>query len=337
MAFVLWLVLALVPPLLGKGTMEIIYGKRKKQERQEKQDFRWTDFYLTGILVCIGITEAAHLMAVFLKWSFSRCVLFWGAGLLLLCAAAASWQFLTRTKKKDNRRGIYAVAEKQSWLSVLVGVSVLLQIVVLMTGNGQYMAGDITLETVESFLASDEIYQVNPLTGQPYALGIPMRLKILSLPTLYGALCRFAGLEASQVVMRIVPVVVLAAAYMVYYRLAEVLFGSSRSRKAMFLLVVTLLFWLGDYIPVMDGFGLLHAGFRGTTIRSCILVPYTVCLCLRGRWKGAILCVLAEACIVWTFYGCGYCLLAAGLLWITRRLLSGSPKSGIKEGTLWNS
>ena len=65
--------------------------------------------------------------------------------------------------------------------------------------------------------------------------------------------------------------------------------------------------WAGNYMYGMDGFGVLSCGYRGVTIRNDVLVPWLLSLCLRKRWGAAILCVLAEACIVWTFYGFGVC------------------------------
>ena len=58
----------------------------------------------------------------------------------------------------------------------------------------------------------------------------------------------------------------------------------------------------------MDGFNVLFAGWRGVSIRNAVLIPYTVSLCIRKKYLHALLCVLAEACIVWTHYGLGACL-----------------------------
>ena len=76
------------------------------------------------------------------------------------------------------------------------------------------------------------------------------------------------------------------------------------------MLFVAAVFCVGDYMYGMDGFGILYSGFRGVTIRNVVLLPYTFAAVLRRNWKLAALCVLGEACIVWTFYGMGTCLLA---------------------------
>ena len=170
------------------------------------------------------------------------------------------------------------------------------------------------VETVESFLVSDGIYQVNPMTGMPYAEGMPLRLKILCLPTLYGSLCRWTGLEPGLMVQRIVPMAVLLGSYGAFSLLGRTLFPQEGRMRALFLLLVSALMWAGAYAYGMEGFDLLCSGWRGVSIRGGVLLPWTASLCLRRKWPGVCLCVLAEACTVWTFYGCGACLaMAAGL------------------------
>ena len=75
------------------------------------------------------------------------------------------------------------------------------------------------------------------------------------------------------------------------------------------LFVISVLFWCGDYLDVMDGFLLLHSGYRGVSVRNGILLPFTLGMCLKKKWKVSVLAILAEACIVWTLYGLGACLL----------------------------
>lgn len=46
------------------------------------------------------------------------------------------------------------------------------------------------------------------------------------------------------------------------------------------------------------------------TIRAAVLLPYLFSCLLERKYLGAVLCILAEACMVWTVYGAGVCLLA---------------------------
>ena len=40
-----------------------------------------------------------------------------------------------------------------------------------------------------------------------------------------------------------------------------------------------------------------------------VLLPYLLSCLMDRKYTGVILCILAEACIVWTLYGAGVCLL----------------------------
>ena len=142
-----------------------------------------------------------------------------------------------------------------------------------------------------------------------------MRLKILCLPSLYGFLCNVTGVSPLVLVQRVVPVAVLLCGYVAFAALGRTLFAEDKEKRACFLLVVSVLFWVGAYAYGMDGFNVLCCGWRGVTLRNAVLLPWLVSLMLRRKWLSVILCILAEACVVWTLYGMGVGLLVAlGLL-----------------------
>lgn len=290
--------------LLGKGLLAVLYSKNKPE------DIGWQDAFLTGICLEIGFMEAAHLAALLGGYSLKTAAAVWAAMVLIFCLAVLIFLLAKlpfRTKKRKGR-GTPLTAVQQVLLTVFV-ISVLLQLVFIwVRGNGD-RTGDMMMETVRSFLASGEIYGVNPLTGRAYEVGMPGRLKILSLPTLYASLCVLTHTDPLTAVGKIVPAVVLLAAYCAYGLLGKLLFGKDRTKGLLFLLIVSLIFWLRGVMEEMDSFQLLWGGYRGTAIRAGILAPYTIYSCLCRRWRLAVLCILAEACILWTFYGMGACLL----------------------------
>ena len=82
MAFILWLLMALVPFALGKGALCILYGN------QPTRDIGPADCVLTGGMIVIGLAEAAHLGACLLGRSFSDCVILFAVGLGICLFAA---------------------------------------------------------------------------------------------------------------------------------------------------------------------------------------------------------------------------------------------------------
>ena len=58
------------------------------------------------------------------------------------------------------------------------------------------------------------------------------------------------------------------------------------------------------------------------TIRAVVLLPYLIVCLMERKYFGVILCVLVEACIVWTLYGAGVCLLVTLGCVVLHKLLS---------------
>ncbi len=272
------------------------------------------DCLIAGEIMVIGAAEVWHLAAVFRKMSFTNCAMLLAASLCVLFVAGTGFLIVRRKHIFIKPREEHSAGKAERVLWVLFALIVISQLIFVGMGNAIYRKGDMMAETVGSFLVSDSVCQVNPMTGMPYTEGMPLRLKILCLPTLYGSLCKWTGLGPVPVVHRIVPMAVLLSSYVSFSVLGRTLFPREGEKRACFLLLVSFLMWVGAYRYGMDGFDLLCCGFRGVAIRGSVLLPWTLSLCLRRRWFGILLCVLAEACMVWTFYGCGMCLaVAAGM------------------------
>ena len=269
------------------------------------------DYLLAGGLVIVGLAEAAHLSAVFLGRTFSDCTVIWLALQATLLVAAVGHGIVRRC-----RGGAVGRVSKRFWakfgladwmLCILLVCVIASQLTFIIAAGGGYRQGDMTVETINSFLETNEVYSVNPMTGRPYTGGIPLRLKILCLPLLYGSICRITGLSPQVVVWKLVPVLTLLSCYLAYSVLACSLFPNNGKKRGCFLAAVALLLWAENYMFCMDGFGVLSCGFRGVVIRNAVLLPWLFSLLIRKRRIGTLLCIFAEACLVWTLYGLGVC------------------------------
>ncbi len=303
MIILAWCLLIVVPIILGLGVMTVAYGKEKTAY------IGFADSAVCGFLTSIGIIQVAHTVGLVGKISLVRTGAFLLVallgGTLLMAGVSAVGIYRNKDLYKDMERHETVPTS----LVLLVLVIYLAQSLFIFCRNPILIPGDITLETVQSFLAEDGIYRVMPLTGAYSEQGMPLRYTILSLPTFYAVLSEKMNLDAELVVCHIVPVVILGISYLAYFRLSESLFGRKAwKQRCCFVLAVELLFVFSDQAVFLDGFAALHAGYLGTSIRNLILVPYVISAMLERRYWKAILCVLAEVCITWTFYGCGVCL-----------------------------
>ena len=167
------------------------------------------------------------------------------------------------------------------------------------------------------------------MTGLAYETGIPTRLKILCLPTLYAALCRVLHMAPQVLVWRVIPILTILGCYGAFLTVGKCIFPEDAGKRRFFLLMTAALLWAGIYLYGMDGFQLLFSGWRGVSIRNLVLLPWLISLCLRKKKLPVLLCIAAEACITWTLYGLGVCLLVAAGLMITDLLLT--HRSGKEE------
>jgi len=310
MIILAWGLLITVPILLGLGMMTIIYRKDKTA------CIGFADSLVCGFLGSIGVIQIAHTVGLFGKLSLDN------TGALLLSLLLVSVVFMAGVsligicKNKSLYKGATPYETVPTSLVLLVLAVYFVQSLFVFCRNPIIVPGDITLETVQSFFAEDGIYRVMPLSGVESELGMPVRYSILCLPTFYAVLSEKMNLDAELVVCHMVPVVILGISYLAYFRLSESLFGPKAwKQRYYFILVVELLITFSDKAVFLDGYGALHAGYMGTSIRNLILVPYVISAMLERRYWKAALCILAEACIVWTFYGCGVCLaISLGML-----------------------
>ncbi len=273
-------------------------GKR----RGMTENYSLSDSIATAVILLVGTAEAVHLYGSFLHRPLGECAVVFGILALLVLGALTAVSILLEKKRRSKEGNSWSRTEK-----VLLAVFLLLVLTQLLyiAGGRIYRQGDMTVETVNSFLENNGSYQVNPLTGRPYAEGLPARIRILCLPSLYAFITSLFHISPGLLVWRVIPAVVFFCCLCAYGCLGKALFPERRDRRLGFLVIVLLLLWVGSYRYGMDGFGILFAGWRGVTLRNAILIPYALSLCLRKKYLHALLCAAAEACVVWTFYGLG--------------------------------
>lgn len=323
MIILLWLLLALVPWLIGVAVQTVL-------DHRASGVIYMTDAWITGGLCCIGVAEVLHLLGTFGHLSLSRLTLLWYGSLTVLCILALVLVIGTWRRHRERFR----ILPQRGGSFVLPGfflLMVLIQAVYVYCMPAITVPGDIMVETLRSFRAADGIYLVNPLTGQAYTQGMSMRYRILGLPTLYTLIGMAFPVDSEVLVQNLMPVVVLTGAYMAYYRAARLMFGEDLRKKYLMLILVVMVFWCGEGVTWLDGYAALHGAWMGTSIRNLILLPYALSLGLeknlRRTWPGMLLCVLAEASICWSFNGLGMCLLL---------LVAMAVLDKVSASSLWN-
>ena len=146
------------------------YGKmykspcKKKAGMGDEMTFRTSDILIGGSLIIIGLTEIAHLAGCLLGWSFLTVtdLLLAEVGIVLLAAILLS-VISRQTRKRatagkndpvaDQNSGTDTAKEKSTQiLTGILAFLILLQILRILTGNRMWLTGDMTVETVNTFL-----------------------------------------------------------------------------------------------------------------------------------------------------------------------------------------
>ena len=138
-----------------------------EQKNNEKKRIRgsnvkrniWVDYFILGEIVIIGLAEAVHLATILSGWTFQRCTMWLLGAVGIVCVLLAGvLLFKCLVMAKNGRRqeaGPKRVLpdDKAEWILLIVLAMLLFsQLLFIWMGQGPYIDGDMTVETVESFL-----------------------------------------------------------------------------------------------------------------------------------------------------------------------------------------
>lgn len=261
----------ILPMLMGLGLMRI---------KKERGTGSLRECYISGLLFLLLLGEAASCVVIKLDGSFSfYCSLFAGmagAGLLLsvligfrtvielwqgACAHAAELKRLQREPKVLCIPVLTAI--------VLILLPILGYFIYVPATAQNTMA-----ETISVTLASDTVFQYDPVTGKALEYGMYPIYKLTCLPLIYSAVCRLTGLPLTVFVFYAVPIWLLLTAVMVLSLWGEALFEGNREKRNLFLFLAGVLLVMGDGETKTLSYGLLHGGFRGETAAAALAVPF---------------------------------------------------------------
>lgn len=263
---------------------------------------------ITGIWVLLGCAEAAHLITIITNKSLQTyttlCSVLVLAGLFAYIGIFIFWY---RSRKKN-----VTYTKKVTFSPVMLVFALLAGVTIYRLFSG-YVPDlqDAVYEIVIGNLESGSIMTVHPFLGIDVEAGVPMRFRILGLSSLYSALITFSQQSQYMIMCKMVPLVVWGLSMLIYWAFAEEFFHGNRHKKWLFVSLVAFLYLATSGSEGMPGYRLFFAGFSGETIRAVLLIPYTLYVCWHKKWLLALIAVLAEACLVWTTYGLGYCFMIA--------------------------
>ncbi len=266
---------------------------------------------ITSLWVLLGCAEAAHLITIMTDRSLQTyttlCGIFVPAG-FFVCMGIGIWLY--------RRRDMKVHWLKDKWISPYMAVFLVLTGMIIYriwTGYAPELE-DGVYEIVLGNIHSGSLMTEHPFMGGQSAAVMPMRMQILGLSSLYSALITESQQSPYMIMCKVVPLCLFCLSMLLYWAFAEKLFLDNKHKRWVFMSAIAFLVLATMGSEGLMGYQLLHAGFSGETIRGLLLMPYTLYVSWQKKWLSALLAVLAEACLVWTTYGAGYCLLAAAVM-----------------------
>lgn len=307
--------LAIVPFVIGNGLVKaflFIKGKIHKADTAERSSAicRFAVNFSTGAVALLAISGAVNAVAVITHLSIGT------AGKLFLAVVACVFMLaliisivalIKRTQKKNSAK---PNDNKTNSLTLILfiasGLIAIAQIMIIARADGITYLGDQTLETVNSFLITDQLYSVDPLTGNPYINGYPFRLSLQCLPFLYTILAKYTGITASVIVWQIMPAFWLVCGYCTFMSIGDSLLRTT-IQKQVFLLICQFLLWCTNSGAGATGFNIFHSGFSASTVLELLIIGWTLSVLLSGNTLAALLTIAVEPFVASTKFGIGVC------------------------------
>ncbi len=274
---------------------------------------------LTGLWILLGCAEAAHLITIMtnrnLQTYITLCSIFVLAGLFVYMGISF-WY---------NRRKI---AEEKPLKKSQISPYMICFIVISGMTLYHFVSGyipdmnDAVYHIVIGNVHSGSLMTEHPFVGGQSAAAMPMRMQILGLSSLYSAVITESQQSQYMIMCRVVPLIVWTLAMLLYGAFAQKLFSDNVHKRWIFMSIAAFLVWATAGSEGALGYRMFYAGFSGETIRGALLMPYTIYVCWQKKWLLGLLAIAAEACLVWTTYGIGYCLLITSVMFVVHLLIS---------------
>ncbi len=270
--------------------------------------------FCAGSLVILCVSFVSHLLTITRSGLIADEKRL--AGIIMVVLMTASYfAFVVLTvvmgKAKDSVKVKRKPAGKTAVL--IAGLAVIAVLIALFTvafGLRVNSTGDETLETVWVFVKGNVMYSIDPLTGSPYAEGVPMRYKILCLTGLYSVMSAAFGTSPEVIAHNIMPAFWFISGLCAMFALSGSLYKGKEKeifKRSVFMISVILFTYAADLSSYAQGFSVLSQMWTGTAVRIWVLIPFLLYLLFERKYITALLPVLCEAFICRTQYGIGFC------------------------------
>jgi len=233
--------------------------------------------YLIGFFFLFFLQGVIFVPCVFLHLPFMMgCYAVLAVAAILFILGLFAILLQKRNAKKTEQ------AEEKKKLPWRKGDKVIFVIMIIVFGlltarmffGMDILRDDIVLETVNTTLKTETMFEYHPLTGMMMDGGMITSKKIVTLPLFYAALSWVLGLETKILLYLIVNIMVLICSYYASGLLFSKMTMVTRTKMYVYWTIYGLLLLAGDYHDTTLAYRLLYQGYEGITICFGVLMPY---------------------------------------------------------------
>lgn len=265
------IIVILILPYLAGYILRTIFGRKGTTQIETYLIGFFFLFLLQGIIFNVGQYAGSTFDKICKSMDFTVdviCILF-----LLLFVIGSIYTAVRAGKDKASRKFVkFSRGEK-----VLISAIVLLAIalVVRVYFLVPYLRTDETISNIRLTIATNTMFEYNPLTNQLYELGLIPSRKVITLPLFYSYWVMRYGIDEAILLYFVVILQSCACSLAVMLDLVMPIFRS-RHKSLLFFFFAEILFLSGDYFRGSFCYKLLHTGYLGESIVAAIMIPYVM-------------------------------------------------------------
>lgn len=291
----------------------------KTVERSARIPFYW----VSGQMLLWAVFQLICVPLILKEKDFDNVVVAYGgmvAALLLLAVA-----YVLKRKPYTVRKSTDGVKEAKSAKEIIFRVvfAVLLVFQLVQALRLQYADGDDSFYVAVSSITNNSNTMYRKLPYQGGATELDARHGLAPLPVWISFLAEVSGMEAVSVAHVVIPVVLIAMTYGIYYLLAQRLFEKRKESIPLFLIFVEVLVLFGNYSFYTVETFMIARSRQGKAALGNIIIPMLLFLLLillekvqeetklRFSFWVLFLAVVMSACLCSTLGAFLICLLVA--------------------------
>ena len=264
-----------------------------------------------GYAGLFAVAQILIISAIFLEASLT--VVIWIYRIIALLWAAVGLVLNFRNLREKivgifRGRETVKISERFLFFTAILLIAVQMAVAALMVHHDADDSFYVAMASTSVY--TDSIFQYNPYTGSIYK-NLPSRYVLSPFPVYEAILTELVGVDVPYFVYTVFPVFMILLAYLVYGLWAELLFGTDRKQRALFLIFISVVQIFSNYSVYTAGTFLLLRIWQGKAVLAGILLPAVAYMCARlmgRRQKGRkvqesrgwpiLFCLLLAACLV---------------------------------------